>query len=133
MRITTGLVLSLLGVCAAAQAGQPPALACNPKALTRAARPRYQEISRRLREAVRDREKLPNGYALSLDGKAISLTEAAEWMSLERLCCPFLTLGLLIEAVSGQGDWVLTLTGPSGVKPIIEAAFVKKAAPKLAP
>lgn len=85
MRITTGLVLSLLGVCAAAQAGQPPALACNPKALTRAARPRYQEISRRLREAVRDREKLPNGYALSLDGKAISLTEAAEWMSLDPL------------------------------------------------
>ena len=131
MRITTGLVFSLLAICAAAQSDQPPALACNPKAITAATRPRYEELSRRLREAVRNRRELPNGYVLSLDEKAISLTEAAEWMSLERLCCPFLTLQL--ETVAGQGNWRLTLTGPSGAKAILEAAFAKTAAPNLAP
>ena len=131
MRITTGLVLSLLGICAAAQVDQPPALACNPKAITAATRPRYEELSKRLREAVRGRREITSGYALSLDGKAISLTEAAEWMTLERLCCPFLTVRL--ETVAGQGDWSLTLTGPPGTKVVLEAAFAKTAAPNLAP
>jgi hypothetical protein len=40
-------------------------------------------------------------------------------MSLELLCCPFLRFQL---SVSGNGDdWALALTGPAGVKPMIEA------------
>jgi hypothetical protein len=35
-----------------------------------------------------------NGYAFKLDAKAVTLTETAEWITMERLCCPFLTLQL---------------------------------------
>ncbi len=62
---------------------------------------------------------MPNGYVYQLELKAISLPEVAEWMSLERLCCPFLKFEL-----SGQGhqtDRMLTLTGPEGVKPLLQA------------
>jgi hypothetical protein len=40
---------------------------------------------------------------------------------MERLCCPFLTLQ--IAASGDRADWLLTLTGPEGVKPLIRAEF----------
>jgi hypothetical protein len=71
----------------------------------------------------RDSKPNANGerYSFTPDRTAISLTEAAEWMNMERLCCPFLTLQL--SAGGGQGNWRLTLTGPKGVKPLLEAEF----------
>jgi hypothetical protein len=74
-----------------------------------------------LRAAVRDRSEIANGYSFRLDSNTITLPEVAEWITMERLCCPFLTLQL---SVSGQQQhWILILTGPEGVKPIIEAEF----------
>jgi hypothetical protein len=101
-----------------------PAFACNPKAIRAADRPRYNELVKRIHAAVRERHELANGYELKLDGKAITLPEAAEWISMERLCCPFLTLQL---ATSGnQTYWTLALTGPEGVKKILEAQFAAR-------
>jgi hypothetical protein len=57
-------------------------------------RPRYNDLVKRLRSATRDRRELPDGYAFKLDSKAVSVPEVAEWISMERLCCPFLTLQL---------------------------------------
>lgn len=51
--------------------------------------------------------------------EAMPLTDVAEWMGLERLCCPLLNLAL--QVAGGQGDCWLTITGPAGAKPIIEA------------
>jgi hypothetical protein len=48
---------------------------------------------------------LPDGYTFKLDSKAISLPEVSEWISMERLCCPFLTLQL--SASADQADWSL--------------------------
>jgi hypothetical protein len=53
--------------------------------------------------------------------QVMSLTELAEWMTMERLCCPFLTLQ--ISASGNQPDWLLTLTGPEGTKPLLDAEF----------
>src|SRR5215510_12956525 len=97
----------LFGVCAQAQKNTTPVLACNPKAISAADRPRYNELMKRLRAAVRDHSEIADGYSFKLDGKAMTLPEAAEWISMERLCCQFLTFQL---SVSGNQEyWVLKL------------------------
>ncbi|MGH9629859.1 MAG: hypothetical protein ACRD7E_16200 [Bryobacteraceae bacterium] len=68
-----------------------------------------------------DRTEVSNGYVFKLDSKGITLPEAAEWISMERLCCPFLTLQL--SASGNQAYWILTLTGPARVKPLLDAEF----------
>jgi hypothetical protein len=116
--------LLCLGVCAAQDRTAPPVFACNLKAISTTERPRYNDLVKRLQSATRDRRELPDGYAFKLDGKAISLPEVAEWISMERLCCPFLTLQL--SASGDQVDWLLNLTGPKGVKPLLQAEFAPR-------
>jgi hypothetical protein len=124
MTIAIALRASLfcLCVCAAAQKKDPSTVfSCNLKAISAAERPRYNELVKRVRDAMRDRTEMSNGYAFKLDSKRITLLEAAEWIGMERLCCPFLTLQL--SAAGNQAHWVLTLTGPEGVKPLLDAEF----------
>ena len=123
MTIATALRASLFCVCvsAAAQKDASTVFACNLKAISATERPRYIELVKRVREAMRDRTEISNGYAFKLDSKTITLPEAAEWISMERLCCPFLTLQL--SAAGNQTHWVLTLTGPEGVKPLLDVEF----------
>ena len=94
-------------------------LACNPSAIDDAARPRYQELRSRLLSAVRERRELPSGYAFLIDATAITLPEAAEWMDMERRCCPFLTLQL--ETSGNEENCWLSLSGPAGVKAFLAA------------
>ena len=108
-------------VCLTAQKQQAPSFACNLKAISAADRPRYHTLVKRLRLSIRSRSEIANGYTFELDHKAVTLPEAAEWISMERLCCPFLTLQLSV--LPNQPQWILTLTGPDGVKPLIEAEF----------
>ncbi len=96
-------------------------IACNLNAISKAERPRYSELTKKLRAGVRDRAELPDGYSYNLDGSAILLSQVGEWISLERLCCPFLTL--TISVAGGESDWLLTLTGPKGVKPLLMEEF----------
>jgi hypothetical protein len=70
---------------------------------------------------MRDRSEISNGYAFKLDSNAVTLAAAGEWISMERLCCPFLTLQL--SASGNRPYWLLTLTGPEGVKPLLDAEF----------
>ena len=122
MKLATLLCSSLL--CAAlgvAQQGPSPVFACNLKAIPAAERPHYNDLTKRLWSAARDRKDLPDGYAVSLDGRAIRQTEIAEWIRMERLCCPFLSLQ--VAAYGNPGDWILRLTGPKGVKAFLEAEF----------
>ena len=123
MTIATMLCASLVfvGVHVAAQEGTPVVLACNLKAIAATERPRYNDLMKRLRAAVRYRNGLKDGYIYRLEGKAVTLPEVAEWMKMERLCCPFLTLQL--SASGNQADWILTLTGPAGVKALLDAEF----------
>jgi hypothetical protein len=123
MTTATVLLTSLLcvGMCAAADKDTKPVFACNLKAISAAERPRYNELVKRIRGAIRNRSEISEGYAFKLDSKTVTLPEAAEWIVMERLCCPFLTLQL--SAAGNHTDWTLTLTGPEGVKPLIVAEF----------
>jgi hypothetical protein len=109
-------------MCAAGQSGpSSPPLACNTKAISAAERPRYQELVKKLRTAVESRRELPDGYTFEVKGSEITLQEIAEWMTMERRCCPFLTFKL---ETSGNRDGLsLTLTGPTGVKSILDSAL----------
>jgi hypothetical protein len=97
-------------------------IACNLKAIGVDERPHYDDLLKRIRLAIREHLEVPDGCAFRLDAKGISLTQTAEWISMERLCCPFLTLQL--SASGDQDDWLLTLTGPPGVKALLQAEFL---------
>lgn len=101
---------------------RPANLACELGAISAACRPRYSELVRKLRLAVRSHQELADGYALTLSEEAITLPELAEWIGMERLCCPFLTFHL--ELRSGVCEMQLSLRGPEGVKVILETASI---------
>jgi hypothetical protein len=105
-------------MCVAEDSGQP--MACNLKAISPAERPRYNELVKRLRASVSERIELAEGFKYKLNSKVIALPEVAEWITMERLCCPFLTFQL---DVTSKGDHHLTLRGPSGAKAIIQEEF----------
>jgi hypothetical protein len=96
-------------------------IACNLNAISKAERPRYADLTKILRASAKDRSELPDGYSYKLDGAAMPLSQVGEWISLERLCCPFLTL--TISVAGGEPDWRLILTGPKGVKPLLMEEF----------
>ena len=97
-----------------------PVLACNMKAISAKQRPRYNDLTKRLRSAVRDRSEVSDGYAYELDSMAMALPDVAEWITMERLCCPFLIFQL---EVKGDGASQLTLRGPAGAKAILQEEF----------
>jgi hypothetical protein len=94
-------------------------LTCNLHAIPSSVRPAYRALTERVFTSVSEKRELPDGFAFVLRSGEVSLPEVAEWISMERLCCPFLTFEL---TTSGhETDWMLKLTGPSGVKELIEA------------
>lgn len=98
-------------------------IVCNLTAIGPADRRRYAALRNAIRDAVLNRSELPSGYAFQLDENAIGLSQVAEWIAMERRCCPFLTLQL---TASGQDPgWVLAITGPRGSKEILADAFRK--------
>jgi hypothetical protein len=101
--------------------GDPAALACNLGAISATDRPRYGELTQKLALGIRSRHELADGFTFGLAEECLSLAEIAEWIGLERKCCPFLTFRLEVAAASGALD--LTLRGPAGTKAILEAAF----------
>ena len=87
-------------------------LTCNVDGLTPAERARSATLLAALRAATVERAELDDGYAFRLDGDT-SLVGVAEWITLERRCCPFFRFQLEIDGDAGP-VW-LRLTG-AGVK-----------------
>ena len=75
-------------------------------------RPRYQELRRAMKGAGETRE-LPDGCAVRFPSDPTLFVKVAEWITLERLCCPFLDFGLDWSERDGV---LLRLTGGPGVK-----------------
>jgi hypothetical protein len=93
--------------------------ACNMQAIPPPVRPKHLETARELFGAVRHIRELPNGYAFQLPNESDLLLKVAEFISLERLCCPF--FGFTLEIEPEGGSLWLQLTGREGVKPFIRA------------
>lgn len=114
------LLLSLLiGSASLGSLAARERFACNMNALTSGERARHQGLSRTLLSAVQEKSELRNGYAFRLPSS--TLMTAAEWVSLERKCCPFFAFE--IEQQKDQGPVWLRVTGSEGVKAFIEEEF----------
>jgi len=65
--------------------------------------------------------ELPAGYAYCFKRTSEILTQLATLIDLERQCCQFLTLKIVVEL--GETPIRLEVTGPQNAKPIIADFF----------
>jgi hypothetical protein len=89
-------------------------LACRLDALDSRQRARHGELLRELAGAVTNVEELPDGIAVRFPARPYVFLRLAEWMELERACCPFLEFGLIFE--NRAPTMRLDVRGPEGVK-----------------
>ena len=73
--------------------------------------------SRELFSQIEETRELPDGYEFRFADGPDVLKRLADFVSLEKLCCPFLNFAIVIEAESGP-VW-LRLSGRDGVKEFI--------------
>jgi hypothetical protein len=88
-------------------------IACNLAAFTSEQRHRHTALSQQLAQVVQEVRELTDGYAFRYKTDETTWLLAAEYVDLERRCCPFFTFTLIREA---GGEVWLQLTGPQGVK-----------------
>ncbi len=93
--------------------------ACDMTAIATDQRGAHLATIDKLFRAVESLHELPNGYAFRLPNESAVLLTTAQFIALERLCCPF--FGFAIEVEREGGAVWLSLTGPEGVKPFILA------------
>ena len=89
-------------------------IACILHALTPGQRNRRQELWERIQSRMEEIRSLVDGYALRFKGKNSDLVDLAEWISLERICCPFFRF--TVEIPEGDLPCWLRITGREGVK-----------------
>lgn len=94
-------------------------LACRMEALDSKQRARHAELLSELAGAVTNVEELPDGIAVRFPARPYVFLRLAEWMELERACCPFLDFGLIFE--NRVPTMRLDLRGPAGVKDFLRA------------
>ena len=83
---------------------------------------RHQELRRAMKGAGETWE-LPDGYAMRFPSDPTLFVKVAEWITLERLCCPFLAFGLDWSERDGV---LLRLTGGPGVKAFLGTQLRQK-------
>jgi hypothetical protein len=93
--------------------------ACNMEAIKSDRRQQHIAAACQLFRAVRSIRELQDGYAFHLPDESNVLQLVMEFISLERLCCPF--FGFTVEIEPEGGAVWLQLTGREGVKPFIRA------------
>ena len=103
------------------QQTEDPPFACNLAALTKDQRQRHIELSKQMRSGIQEVRELPDGYALRFASDSKTILSLAEFVSYERLCCPFFKFTMEIEC-SDQPVW-LRLTGREGVKEFLKTEF----------
>jgi hypothetical protein len=96
-------------------------LACNMNVFTPAQREIHIQITNELIQAVQSVQEVENGYEFSFPKEAEFITKIAEFISNERLCCPFLNFTLNI--LSNREPISLSLTGPFGTQEFLRAEF----------
>ncbi len=103
-----------------AEAGAP--VACGLGAFDERERTRHRQLAGELLRAMTDVEELPDGYALRFPGRPFLFVRIAQWVELERACCPFLTIRLEIER--SAPSYRVRITGPEGAKEVLRAELL---------
>jgi hypothetical protein len=89
-------------------------IACDFRALDADEKRRQQTLFSQIYSAVQEVRDLPDGYALRLPSDAATMLATAEFVTLERRCCPFFAFALDFGPYGGP-LW-LRITGRAGVK-----------------
>jgi hypothetical protein len=92
-------------------------IVCDQSSWTPSQQKRYGDLREKLHAAVRETRELPNGYEFRFPGEESLCLAAAEFIMLERQCCPF--FNFVIEMESGEGHLFLRLTGDEGAKQLL--------------
>ena len=95
--------------------------ACDMTAFSPAQRARHHELASAIRPAIVGTEETADGYAARFEMKDELVMTLAEFVTLERLCCPWLTLA--IETEREGGALRLRVTSVPAAKAAIRAEF----------
>jgi len=96
-------------------------IACTPNSVPAELKARWFQTGKEVYASVEELRELPDGYACRLPIEAGTLARAAEYVSLDRLCCRFVTWHLRVEPDGGP-VW-LWITGPAGTKELMRSCF----------
>jgi hypothetical protein len=88
---------------------------------TPAQRESHIQTTTELIQAVQNVQEVENGYEFTFPNETEFISRIAEFISNERLCCPFLKFTLNI--VSNTEPVSLSLTGPLGTQEFLRAEF----------
>ena len=100
------------------------AIACRLEGLSNTQREREKELLQFVRKATLERKEVPTGFAFRFPSDSAVALQIAEFITLERVCCPFLNFEFQAEAEGGP-IW-LELTGRDGVKEFLAQLFNKQ-------
>ena len=96
-------------------------LFCNLSALDVPQRKRRSLLDQLLQVGAVDIVELPDGYVFHVDPASVIAQHLEEFATLERVCCPFLTIA--VGAGSEGAPAVLSIGGDDAVKEFIAAEF----------
>lgn len=93
--------------------------ACVMDAIPKGEREQHATISAQLLGSIEEVQERVNGYAFRLPTNNDTIATIAEFIRNERLCCPFFTFTVEVEA-NARPIWLL-ITGSEGIKEFIVA------------
>ena len=96
-------------------------LVCNMGVFTPSQREAHIQTTNELIRAIQNVQEVENGYEFAFPNETEFISRIAEFISNERLCCPFLNFTLNI--VSNRKPVSLLLTGPLGTQEFLRAEF----------
>jgi hypothetical protein len=96
-------------------------LVCNMDVFTPDQREAHIQTTTELIQAVQDILEVENGYEFKFPNETEFISKIAEFISHERLCCPFLNFTL--NVLSNTEAVALSLTGPIGTQEFLRAEF----------
>jgi len=108
---------------ASASSADPP-IACQLGALGAEEREHHAALLRELEAMMAEPRETDDGYIFRLRADSVGFRKVAEWITLERRCCPFLSFELGWSAAEESPS--LRLHGRPGVKAFLAAEIAGK-------
>ena len=96
-------------------------LVCNMGVFTPSQRQAHIQTITELMQGVQSVQKVKNGYEFTFPNETELISKIAEFISNERLCCPFLKFS--VNVLSNSQPISLLLTGPIGTQEFLRMEF----------
>ena len=93
-------------------------LACNLDVCTPAEHENHFQAAAKLYKSIQDIQETENGYKFRFPNTSESIMRLAEFISNERVCCPFLEFTL--NVAPNDAPISLLLSGPDGTKKFLQ-------------